>query len=477
MDIPLSLDFLTQKRQLLFDVLDNLPLGIIAFDLSANLIFVNQTLADLLMLPLKELPYNTSFSELFDLGNRLITEINYHTDGGQKLRGRVFTSTGETIPVELQCLPMHNKQGELDGTVWLCQDLRQQLILERSHREYQHILDAVNTALIAVDANRVITTCNQAAAELLDLKIPQIVGSDMQEVLSGSRDLRSFLLQALRTGQPMFIQETMLEISDHKYSLSIDCTPLKDASGEISGAVLAVRDISMQRLIDEEANRTEKLALVSQIAAGTAHEIRNPLTSIRGFIQLLKARLPADSQEQGYLEIMLTELDRANNIVSNFLLLAKPHEPVFQLQDLNYILSDLLKLIEGQALLNDVQLISNFAPDIPLIVVESDSIKQVFLNLMQNAIHAMPNGGKLTVTTGFDPSGNQVIIKFTDTGVGIPKHLLNKLGRPYFTTRSNGTGLGLVTSYKIVANHHGSINVESQEDQGTTFTITLPCSA
>lgn len=173
---------------------------------------------------------------------------------------------------------------------------------------------------------------------------------------------------------------------------------------------------------------------------------------------------------------MLSELDRANDIIKNFLLLAKPQHPKLQFQDLNFLLEELVKLVEAQALLNDVQLVRDFYEEMPFMVLETESIKQVFLNLFQNALQAMPNGGTLTITSEFLASDNQCLVKVSDTGVGIPKEILRKIGHPFFTTKKNGTGLGLAVSYRIIDNHKGQIEVLSKENIGTTFIVKLPVS-
>ncbi len=472
-----SLRSLYEDRQLVYDVLDNLPLGVITLDASAAPIFVNQTLADLVVMPLKDIlnaPFEklsawlTAEKESWDLFNICISGKNVTS------KGHLLTNGGERIPVNIDGFPLYNKLGQIFGILVLFQDLRQQLVWERSQQEYRHILDSINMAMVAIDTNGIITNCNKSVSDFCHAQPQGLIGRYISEASTKFDHLGTILLQTLKMGEPISVPELAFEIDENRHVVSMECAPLKDAAGIITGAVALCRDISMQRFMEDEAKRAEKLAIVGELAAGIAHEIRNPLTSVKGFIQLLTNRFPQNAPEQDYLEIMMEELDRANNIIKNFLLLAKPATPKLQLQDINHLLDDLLKLVEGEALMAEVELFRSFSPEVPLMVIETEAIKQVFLNLLQNSIQAMPSGGKLTILTEYSPENNTNLVKIIDTGKGMSKFQLNHLGRPFFTSRNNGTGLGLTVSYRIVHHHKGKIEVESEENVGTTFTVILP---
>ncbi|MED4224668.1 ATP-binding protein [Neobacillus cucumis] len=215
--------------------------------------------------------------------------------------------------------------------------------------------------------------------------------------------------------------------------------------------------------------KSEKLALLGQMAAGIAHEIRNPLTSIRGFIQLFKSNHIKDE----YFDIVLTELDRINAIVGEFLVLAKPTAAVYKKQDIKLLLNDVITLIGTQSILNNVQIAVEFENELPMISCEENQLKQVFLNLLKNAIEAMPHGGNIEVTVRKKGEG-QISIKIIDEGVGIPAERIPTLGEPFYTTKEKGTGLGLMTCYKIIEGHHGVLNIQSKVNEGTRIEILLP---
>ncbi len=472
-----SLKYLYEDRQLMFDVLDNLHLGIIAFDVRPRPIFANQTMADFLKLPLESLLGGGISHAAFQFHSGVSRQSIFAKclAGGTFVgRGEVQASDGELIPFRVRMFPLKNKQGQIAGVVGEFVDLRQHLALERFNQEYQHMLDAINTALVAIDANQIVTTCNTTAGNYFKLDPHALIGRQLTEIHTQLGIQRSYLLDAIQNGISTFLPEVLVELDGVNFVVAIDCKPFKDEDGNIDGAVLLCRDITVQRFFEQEAARADKLEAINELVAGTAHEIKNPLTSVRGFVQLLKHRFAIDAREQDYLDIMLDELDRSNDIINNFLLLARPQKATLELQDINTLLGDLLKLVEGQAVLSGVNLFAQLCSDAPLIVMETGAIKQVFLNLLQNAIQAMPYGGKLTVYTEFLPTDNKIVVQIKDTGIGIPQHQLRNLGKPFFTTRKGGTGLGLMVSYKIVNYHNGSIEVHSEENKGTTFTVKLP---
>lgn len=476
MGVNVSLQFLYEGRQTLFDILDNLPLGIIALNLRGKVVFANLFIAQLLKRPLKELVQLTGkdLTKFVELEGSHADLFGVCLNGGNVNFRSTLTVGEEQIPVQIHGSPLFDKQGEIVGVVFLLQDLREQTLLERSHQEYVHVLDAINIGMLSVDTGGILTNCNKIVACFCGSTTEQLIGKHISSIGTQFNQTCRYVLGTLKNGEPVYVPELVVELDGSERLVSVECAPLRDSKGTVTGAVALVRDISAQRLMETKVTRAEQLNIVGELSAGIAHEIRNPLTSIRGFIQLLKNRFSATASEQDYLDIMLGELDRANEIIKKFLLLAKPQHPKLQLQDLNFLLEDLLKLVEGEALIAEVNLIRRFNSDLPLMVVETETIKQVFLNLIQNAIQAMPSGGTLTVVTDYLPGENTNVIQIIDTGVGIPEHHQAQLGSPFFTTRTDGTGLGLMVSYKIIEHHNGKIEVDSKENLGTTFTIKLP---
>jgi two-component system sporulation sensor kinase A len=236
-------------------------------------------------------------------------------------------------------------------------------------------------------------------------------------------------------------------------------------------AVLSIgTDISDKKKEQEQLlQKSEKLALLGQMAAGIAHEIRNPLTSIKGFVQLFKS----SSQKEEYFDIVLSELDRINGIVGEFLVLAKPTADIFEKQDLTKLISEVILLSNTQSILNNVEIKVENNLHSPMIHCEKNQLKQVFLNIIKNAIEAMPDGGQLTIKV-MKKTGNTISVQFLDQGVGISEDRIPSLGEPFYTTKEKGTGLGLMICYKIIENHNGRLTIESKVGEGTKMEIELP---
>lgn len=227
--------------------------------------------------------------------------------------------------------------------------------------------------------------------------------------------------------------------------------------------------MSERRHTEELLRKSEMLSAVGQLAAGIAHEIRNPLTALKGFTKLLRSGAHNDS----YLSIMSAELERIEQIVSELLVLAKPQAVDYLPKSVSSILNDVIMLLDTQAIITNVEIVNEIDDPLPLISCVENQLKQVFINVVKNGVEAMPDGGQLIVRARLAADG-MVNIGFIDHGCGIPEKKLARLGEPFYTTKSNGTGLGLMVSYKIIENHQGVMVITSKENVGTAVVIQLP---
>lgn len=226
-----------------------------------------------------------------------------------------------------------------------------------------------------------------------------------------------------------------------------------------------VTDITEQILLEKEMARLDRLHLIGEMAAGIAHEIRNPMTTVRGFLQMSKS-MP-DAPMHQYVDLMVSELDRANEIITEFLTLAKNRTTNRYPQNLNVIIDALYPLIQAEALLSDKHVLLELH-HCPNILLDEKEIRQLVLNLALNGLEAMEPGGNLTVRTY--PKDDEVILEIADEGTGITDEILDKIGTPFFTTKSQGTGLGMAVCYSVAARHHASIHIKTSE-RGTTFFV------
>jgi two-component system sensor histidine kinase HydH len=229
----------------------------------------------------------------------------------------------------------------------------------------------------------------------------------------------------------------------------------------------------MIRELEQKVRVNEKFAALGRLSAGVAHEIRNPLNSIRGFIQYFQKKLTLEEEDYRYTDLMLTEVDRLNRVISKLLAYSKPREPRLGIRSIDEVLDHCIRVVEREAEEAGVELSQKPPTDeIPLVLMDTDQITQVFLNILINAIEAAAGGGKVSV--GYDMSpDDRVLITVEDTGDGIPAEDMDKLFDPFFTTKRKGTGLGLAIVKGIVEGHGGEIETESEPGKGTRFTISM----
>lgn len=235
---------------------------------------------------------------------------------------------------------------------------------------------------------------------------------------------------------------------------------------QISGRVLSFRDITDSKRVEKEMLHLERLNLIGKMAAGIGHEVRNPMTTIRGFLQMLRKKKECSNYWK-YYELMIAELDRANSIISDFLSVAKEKSNCKNLENINRIIESLLPLIEADAIVGN-NYIKVELGEIPEIMIDDKEIRQLILNFVGNSLDAMSSGGYLTIKTYMQEQ--EIVLEIKDQGTGIVPEVLARIGTPFFTTKEQGTGLGLAISYSIAARHQATINVETS-DKGTAFFI------
>lgn len=262
---------------------------------------------------------------------------------------------------------------------------------------------------------------------------------------------------------PTFEQEwkTMKGNAIHTELVGIPTTYLgKDAMQVI------IRDITERKQAEVLMLQSEKLTVAGQLAAGIAHEIRNPLTAIKGFFKLLEREM---EEKKEYFDIIESELSRIELILSELLLLAKPHQVYVHPVSVHSLLKDVTTLLETQAIMNNVWFDLKLKANSPTINCDENQMKQVFINLIKNGIEAMPSGGTIYIDT--EDSGDEVLITLRDEGIGISEDIIKRLGEPFFTTKTTGTGLGLMITFNIIKNHHGIVNVTSEVNEGTQIEV------
>ena len=286
--------------------------------------------------------------------------------------------------------------------------------------------------------------------------------------------------QTLTNGITVLDKEINFVCDDSKSKpLSLSVTPLTKGTGSWDGAVIQIRDLSDIKKLEELVRRSEKLAAVGELAAGIAHEVRNPLSSIRGFTQYLGRGFEPGSSEKECSDIVIKEIDRINNVVSDLICFSNPMEPDLQPVDINRLIIHALRLVEADASAKKIVIDKNLKKDLPNIPVDEGQITQALLNILLNAVQAIGTEGHINVITTESKSGTHLLVSVEDDGPGIRDDVKGRIFDPYFTTHENGTGLGLPIVHKIVENHKGAIHITCPlpgKQSGCNVTIEIPIS-
>jgi len=335
-----------------------------------------------------------------------------------------------------------------------------------------NVVENVPIGLLALDHQGKIAAFNKGAEAILQLSALEVIGQ------AASKCLPTELLEEInnsRTRDDVIEREIECTTAHGKMvPLEIGASSIKDENDVFLGNVLLFKDLAEVRALRREVARSQRLASVGRLAAGVAHEIRNPLSSIKGFATYFKERYPDQPQDQQTAAIMIQEVDRLNRVVGQLLEFSRPISIKPQKTSLQMLVSDSLKLIEDRAAEKNISVHAQNNARVDEARIDPDRINQVLLNLYLNAMDAMDEGGKLSVDLLSNSESGDIQITVSDTGRGISPDHLAKVFDPYFTTKSSGTGLGLAIAYNIVEAMGGSIKVASEKSQGTTFTITLP---
>lgn len=339
----------------------------------------------------------------------------------------------------------------------------------------ESFISDVNIGVLVFDRAERLIELSDEACRLLGVKRRDVLYKSLSDAFPEMPNEQLLLHNDLLKGVTVQNQVTSWTTNNKRYELLMDSNLLCDEAGEVVAAYILFKDITNLRSLDEQIQRNDRLAMIGQIAAGTAHEIRNPLTSIKGFLQVLKYGLTEKGllKEREYTDIMLKEIDRINDLVSQFLLLSKPRNAKYEEVEVQAVLLELLPFIENEALLHKVDVRHEQCEALPPVIADSELLKQIFLNLCKNGIEAMPDGGVLTIREDYLEAENKIVLDIHDTGPGIPPYLIDKIFDPFFTSKDNGTGLGLPVCQRIIHEIGGSLRV-STKGFGTTFSVLLP---
>ena len=337
-----------------------------------------------------------------------------------------------------------------------------------------NLVENMPMGLLAIDRDGRIASFNQTAESVLQRSSQQVLWKKFRNVLP--RQMWDPIDQ-LKTKKRVIVKEINCPVMGEKtIPLEVIASFLEDEEGAFLGHVILFRDLSEIRHLQREVERSQRLASVGKLAAGIAHEIRNPLSSIKGFATYFKERYRDVPEDQKTADIMIQEVERLNRVIGQLLEFARPMSIKKKPTTLGALVQDSIKMIEGDAHRKGIEVHVKRIPHMGDVSIDADRMKQVFLNVYLNALESMEGGGILSVEVHPDDSANNIGIIISDTGTGIKDEDVPHIFDPYFTTKSSGTGLGLAIVHKIIESHGGTVRVQSQCGIGTTVTIRLPFS-
>lgn len=343
--------------------------------------------------------------------------------------------------------------------------------LEASESKYRLIAENTSDLIMVMDKDHSISYFSPSYEHVLGYPGFELKGTELCKIIHPD-DVGMFKSTIMKMIENMESHSMEFRFK-HKEGIWIEfesrCRPVKGDGGIIEHIVIISRDISERKKAEEFLLQSEKLSVVGELAAGVAHEIRNPLTTIKGFLQVYKR----ENHSLKHSDLLLSELERIETITSELLSLAKPQAVQLVRTDVQELLEYTVEFLSPQALLNNIEFKRSYEETTFPIRCEKNQLKQVFLNILKNAIESMPNGGEIQISLRKD-ADDECMISFKDQGCGIPEELLHHLGLPFYSLKEKGTGLGLMISHKIIKQHHGSITYRSKVNEGTLIEIRIP---
>lgn len=380
----------------------------------------------------------------------------------------MLVQTLEEKVADLTCL--HHTANELAKDLSRRMEARTEELV-RSERLTQGIITHLASGLLVTDQGGAITLINPQGALALRCEAEELLGRKLTDVFSNAAELLEV------RGEPSHRQLELILRDGSTIPLGFNNSYLTDTQDNREGVIVVFRDLSEIKRLEAELRHKDRFAAIGQVVAGVAHEIRNPLFGITSVAQILKREVDFSPTHRDLVEAMFSETQRLNALITDLLLFGGPSRLERQSTDVHQLLEATCNLYVGELSGRSIHLQKSYDPNLPPLLADQDKLKQVFLNLLKNALEATPTGGTVTVGTRMHRKGErdeQVEVFFSDTGSGIPAEDQDRIFDLFFTTKPRGTGLGLPICRRIIEDHGGSISAESQPGHGTTFTLRLP---
>ncbi|MCF8565005.1 PAS domain S-box protein [Alicyclobacillus tolerans] len=375
---------------------------------------------------------------------------------------------------EITRVPVENSDGSTLGLVVIERDVSEERRatkkLMESEQRYRSLFDNDGDMVVSVDLHGTIVSANPSCETALGYRPEELIGKCYRDLIAPEyHEGAQVRFRRILHGEPQVLFITTIHKSGRLTEVYEKEIPII-VDGTVTGFFWIIRDMTEQRTAEELMIQSERLSAVGQMAAGVAHEIRNPLTALKGFVQLMQS---SKRPPTFYLEVMKDELTRIESIVNELLLFAKPAVPCLKPHDCATLVQEVLDLMSPEAHLRNISMVLRVEDEFMNISCDKNRLKQVLVNIVKNSMEAMPEGGEIDIDVHFGQA-QSICICIHDNGPGIPEEGMARIGEPFYTTKGTGTGLGLMVSRKIVEAHRGTLHIESELGKGTEVKIVFP---
>ncbi len=482
--------------------IDSMIDGLIVTHPKGNIIAVNKAILKMSKRTKKEM-MGKSVPEVFLKPEDIEKYTKFLSEGIKKRSAGPFEVTGiakdgTEVPVTANLALLKGAQGEPYRILCVIKDISQtkKLISEleetrktlekrvkekiaelKEVKDYTgNVMKSIMDSLIVVDPDGRIRTVNRATEELLGYKKGELIGKPVGMLFGEEFFEDSHLQKLIGKSSVRNYETTYLTKGGKTIPVSFSGSAVRNTEGKLVGVVCIARDMREIKHLQDELIQSAKMAAIGELASGIAHEVRNPLAIMATSAQYLNAKLAPHDPKREFTKVINKNIEAIDTIIKRMLDLARPTCLELQSININRLVDETCRLIRGKASEQRVKIIKQYSWGLPKITVDEKRLGEVFLNLMMNALQAMPEGGWLRISTDFHQEENLISIQFRDNGEGIPPDYQKQIFNPFFTSRKKGVGLGLSLSQRTINEHHGTIEVDSQVGKGTTFTIKLPVS-
>ncbi|MDM5155775.1 PAS domain S-box protein [Bacillus sp. DX1.1] len=459
------------------------PDSIISFDLQGNILHVNPSAEKILGYSTKALEGKTikSFVLTHSYDQVLQYIKNAVIDNQQEYILSINHKDGYQIDVVTKFVPIY-VNNQIIGIYAIMKHLEKseqiEKMLQESEKRLRTLLNSMPAFVLFKDHKGRWLEANDYAVSSLGFENVPYRGKKDSELIQYNESYRNSFLYceksdefAWENKESIRGEEIIIHASSTPLILDIIKVPLFHPDGSRKGIVIMGRDVTDLKKTEELLRKSEKLAVVGQLTAGIAHEIRNPLTSLKGFLTLLEPDISKNNK--WYVDVMLSEISQMESITNQFMAMSKPQALSIQSCQIQSLIEEVVTFILPTAIMHSAHIIMDHAPTLPTIQCDGNQLKQVFINILKNAIEAMPYGGNIFIQT-MHVEDNFVLVRISDEGCGIPQDRISRLGEPFYSLKEKGTGLGLMMCYKIIEEHGGKLQIASELNKGTTVDIRLP---